>query len=69
MSSTSLACFIRQINGKFPLRVVPIVPFLIQNFGVGLVGYLSYKNAQHEVEELANKLMEEAGDRLLAFIS
>lgn len=65
MSSKSLPRSIGKIYRKFPLRVVLIVPFVIQIFAaVGLVGYLSYKNGQHAVEELANKLMEEAGDRI-----
>ncbi|MEH2277731.1 MAG: ATP-binding protein [Nostoc sp.] len=43
---------------KLPLRLVLIVPFVIQIFGaVGLVGYLSFKNGQKAVNDLANQLM------------
>ncbi len=54
---------------RVPLRIVLIVPFLLQIGGtVGLVGYLSYKNGQQAVEDLAEQLMEEVsariGDRL-----
>ncbi|MEP0871284.1 ATP-binding protein [Trichocoleus desertorum AS-A10] len=43
----------------FPLQLVLIVPFVLQIFGaVGLVGYLSFKNGQKAVNELADQLME-----------
>jgi len=43
----------------FPLQLVLIVPFVLQIFGaVGLVGYLSFKNGQKAVNELAAQLME-----------
>ncbi|MEH1837669.1 MAG: ATP-binding protein [Nostoc sp.] len=43
---------------KLPLRLVLIVPFVIQIFAaVGLVGYLSFKNGQKAVNDLANQLM------------
>ena len=50
---------------RLPLRIVLIVPFMLQIFGtVGLVGYLSYKNGQKAVEDLAHQLMDEIGDRV-----
>ncbi|MCM0590557.1 MAG: histidine kinase dimerization/phospho-acceptor domain-containing protein [Gloeotrichia echinulata DVL01] len=43
---------------KLPLQLILIVPFVIQVFGaVGLVGYLSWKNGERAVNELANQLM------------
>jgi hypothetical protein len=43
----------------FPLQMVLIVPFVLQIFGaVGLVGYLSFKNGQKAVNDLADKLMD-----------
>ncbi|MEH2143290.1 ATP-binding protein [Nostoc sp.] len=43
---------------NLPLRLVLIVPFVIQIFAaVGLVGYLSFKNGQKAVNDLANQLM------------
>ncbi|MBW4487884.1 MAG: HAMP domain-containing protein [Trichocoleus desertorum ATA4-8-CV12] len=45
-----------------PLQLVLIVPFVLQIFGaVGLVGYLSFKNGQKAVNELADQLMERTG--------
>jgi hypothetical protein len=50
---------------QFPLRVVFIVPFLLEiGFTVGIVGYLSFKNGQKVVENLAHELIEETGDRI-----
>ncbi|MBD2449407.1 HAMP domain-containing protein [Nostoc sp. FACHB-152] len=43
----------------FPLQLVLIVPFALQIFGaVGLVGYLSFKNGQKAVSNLADQLMD-----------
>ena len=43
---------------KVPLRLILIVPFAIQIFAaVGLVGYLSFKNGQKAVNDLAHQLM------------
>ncbi|WP_293129098.1 hybrid sensor histidine kinase/response regulator [Microcoleus sp. bin38.metabat.b11b12b14.051] len=43
---------------RFPLQLVLIVPFVLQIFGaVGLVGYLSFKNGQKAVHDLAEQLM------------
>jgi signal transduction histidine kinase len=43
----------------FPLQLVLIVPFLLQIFGaVSLVGYLSFKNGQKAVNDLAAQLMD-----------
>ncbi|QSJ17420.1 HAMP domain-containing protein [Nostoc sp. UHCC 0702] len=41
-----------------PLQLVLIIPFVFQIFGaVSLVGYLSFKNGQNAVNELADQLM------------
>jgi signal transduction histidine kinase len=49
-----------------PLRVVLIVPFILQLLGaVGSVGYLSYRSGEQSVNELANKLMDETGSRVI----
>jgi signal transduction histidine kinase/DNA-binding NarL/FixJ family response regulator len=48
-----------------PLQLVLIVPFVVQIFGaVGLVSYLSFKNGQRAIANLANQLMHQAGDRV-----
>ncbi len=50
----------------FPLRIVLIVPFILQLLGtVGLVGYLSYRNGEQSINDLANKLMDEVGGRVV----
>ncbi|WP_207714375.1 hypothetical protein [Scytonema sp. UIC 10036] len=47
----------------FPLQFVLIVPFVLQIFGaVSLVGYLSFKNGQKVVNNLAEQLMERTGN-------
>ncbi|MEE3716494.1 PAS domain S-box protein [Tumidithrix elongata RA019] len=47
------------------LRWVLVVPFVVQIVGaVGLVGYLSYRSGQVAVENLANQVMRETGDRI-----
>ncbi|MEY3869109.1 MAG: hypothetical protein RLZZ338_3000, partial [Cyanobacteriota bacterium] len=50
---------------KIPLRLVLIVPFVLQIVGaVGLVGYLSYLSGEKAVEDMAKPLMSEVGDRI-----
>lgn len=47
------------------LRLVLIVPFVVQIFAaVGLVGYLSFRNGQKAVNELALRLQNEVSDRV-----
>jgi signal transduction histidine kinase/class 3 adenylate cyclase/ActR/RegA family two-component response regulator len=54
-----------QVSGKVPLRVVLVVPFVIQVVGaVGLVGYLSFRNGQKAVNNLANQLLNEVNSRI-----
>ncbi len=46
-----------------PLQLVLIVPFFLQIFGaVGLVGFLSFKNGQKAVNDLADQLMNRTSD-------
>jgi signal transduction histidine kinase/CheY-like chemotaxis protein len=54
-----------QLLDKLPLRTVLIVPFVLQIVGaVGLVGYLSLKNGQKAVNNLATQLMNEVSSRV-----
>lgn len=49
------------VFGEVPLRIVLIVPFLLQIFAaVGLVGYLSFRNGQEAVNDVARHLRNEA---------
>lgn len=50
---------------RVPLRAILIVPFLLQIFAtVGLVGYLSFRNGQKAVNDLANQLIDSATQRV-----
>jgi len=52
-------------NRQIPLRLVLIIPFVLQIVGaVGLVGYLSYRSGQKAVEDMVKPLMAEIGDRI-----
>jgi len=58
----------------FPLQLVLIVPFVLQIFViVGLVGYVSFKNGEKAVHNLAEQLMErtssEVNQHLDAYLS
>ncbi|MEH2159702.1 MAG: ATP-binding protein [Nostoc sp.] len=47
----------------FPLQTVLVVPFLLQIFAaVSLVGYLSFKNGQRAVNDLAEQLMDRTSE-------
>ncbi|HEY9832952.1 MAG TPA: PAS domain-containing protein [Stenomitos sp.] len=61
----SLNHFAARVAGKVSLRTVLIVPFVMQIVGtVGLVGYLSFNSGQKAVEDLAQKLMVQVGERV-----
>ena len=69
MSIKSVKGIVRKITGKntgnISLGTVLIVPFVVQIFAaVGIVGYLSFKNGQKAVNNLAYQLMEEVSDRI-----
>ncbi|MBD1879018.1 ATP-binding protein [Coleofasciculus sp. FACHB-T130] len=50
---------------QFPLRLILIVPFVLQIFAaVGLVGYLSFRNGQKAVNDLANQLIDKASQQV-----
>ena len=53
------------LNPKLPLRLVLVVPFVAQVIAtVGLVGYLSFRNGQQAVEDLATQLRHEITARI-----
>ncbi|NEQ66286.1 MAG: response regulator [Symploca sp. SIO2D2] len=57
------------MNHKLPLRIVLIVPFVVQLVGtVGLVGYLSYRSGQQAVENLSERLMTEVVEQVNLYI-
>jgi hypothetical protein len=55
--------------GNIPLRMVLIVPFVVQVIViVGLVGYLSFRNGQKAVNEMAGQLRTEMMNRMEDYI-
>ena len=50
---------------RMPLQLILIVPFAIEIvIVVGLTGYLSYRNGQKAVQDLASQLMDELGNHV-----
>jgi hypothetical protein len=50
---------------QIPLRIILIVPFVLQIFtAVSLVGYLSFKNGQKAINNLAKQLQQEVAFRV-----
>jgi signal transduction histidine kinase len=50
---------------QIPLPIVLVVPFALQVFtAVGLIGFLSFKNGQKAVNDLAHQLMDKAGQQV-----
>src|SRR6478672_10512811 len=50
---------------QFPLQSILIASFVIPVVGaIGLTGYLSYKNGQQAIEDLAQQLMGEVSERV-----
>jgi signal transduction histidine kinase/FixJ family two-component response regulator len=56
---------LKKLIGNAPLRTVLIVPFVLQIIGaVGIVGYLSFRNGQKAVNDLASQLRTEVSSRI-----
>lgn len=65
-SSTNLGS---KVFGKVPLRTLLVVPFVLQIFAaVGLTGYLSLRNGQQAVNDLAARLSREVSSRTEEYI-
>ncbi|HAA31359.1 MAG TPA: hypothetical protein DCE56_31170 [Cyanobacteria bacterium UBA8553] len=59
-----------KVTGKAPVRTILIVPFVLQIVGaVGLVGYLSFRNGQQAVNEVASHLRENISDRVKQYLN
>ena len=51
---------------KLRLRTTLVLPFVLQIIAaVGLVGYLSFRNGQKAVNDLANQMIQEVGNRVV----
>ncbi|MEZ2248616.1 ATP-binding protein [Microcoleus sp.] len=65
MLTKTISSSFGELSGKLPLRTVLIVPFVFQTFlAVGIVGYLSFKNGQQAVNNVANQLRGEITNRI-----
>ncbi len=65
MSTTLLNRFIAQISGKVPLRIMIVIPFVILvTIAGGLTGYLSLRNGQEAVNNVAMQLRNEITARI-----
>lgn len=54
-----------QPTKQVPLRLLLVVPFVLQIFtAVGLVGYLSFRNGQKAVNDLATQLIDKASQQV-----
>ncbi|MGL5066035.1 MAG: hypothetical protein ACRC62_39195, partial [Microcoleus sp.] len=63
--SSSQPSLARKLIGNTPLRVLLIIPFLLQIAGaVGIVGYLSFRNGQKAIDDLASQLQTEVSSRI-----
>ncbi len=63
--SSSQPSILKKLIGNVPLRTVLIIPFVLQIIGaVGIVGYLSFRNGQKAVNDLASQLRTEVSSRI-----
>jgi signal transduction histidine kinase/DNA-binding NarL/FixJ family response regulator len=57
--------FSANILKQIPLRLVLIVPFILQTVGsFGIVGYLSYNSGEKAIQKMAKQLITEIADRI-----
>ncbi|MEG4507845.1 ATP-binding protein [Microcoleus sp. F6_B4] len=65
MSTLDLKRLVAKMSVKASLQTVLVVPFVLQVFAaVGIVGYLSFRNSQKAVNDLAAQLMGEVSHRI-----
>ena len=63
--SSSQPSILNKLIGNAPLRTILIVPFVLQIIGaVAIVGYLSFRNGQKAVNDLASQLRTEVSNRI-----
>lgn len=63
--SSSQRSILKKLISNAPLRTVLIVPFVLQIIGaVGIVGYLSFRNGQKAVNDVASQLRTEVSSRI-----
>ncbi|MEG4799616.1 ATP-binding protein [Microcoleus sp. ARI1-B5] len=65
MASESSAPFFPKLFKEVPLQAILVVPFVVQTVGaVGIIGYLSFRNGQKAVNDVAAQLRKETSDRI-----
>lgn len=65
MSTTSVSDSVSRISGKVPLRTVIVIPFVVLILLAGVVtGYLSFRNGQEAVNNVASQLRSEITARI-----
>ncbi len=65
MSKRLLKRWVNTITRTLPLRSILVVPFVLQTFiAVGLTGWLSLRNGQEAVNEVATQLRYEISDKI-----
>ncbi|MEG4396284.1 ATP-binding protein [Microcoleus sp. BROC3] len=65
MPSESSAPFFPKLFKEVPLQALLVVPFVVQTVGaVGIIGYLSFRNGQKAVNDVAAQLRNETSDRI-----
>ncbi|WP_254173314.1 ATP-binding protein [Planktothrix pseudagardhii] len=65
MSKRLLKRWVNQIARAVPLRAILVVPFVLQTFiAVGLTGWLSLRNGQEAVNEVATQLRQEISNKI-----
>jgi len=61
--------FLKKIKVKYPLRTILLVPFIIQIIIIsGLAGYISFRNGQKAVNEVAGLLHAEINARINEYL-
>ncbi len=65
MTSNSAKVYHTKRLKKIPLRLILVVPFVLQIFAaVGLVGYLSFIQGQKAVNDLGSQLMDKTSKQV-----
>ncbi|MDJ0706486.1 MAG: ATP-binding protein [Leptolyngbyaceae cyanobacterium MO_188.B28] len=65
MAAKQLKFGLVKLSGKFSLRSVLVIPFILQIFtAVGLTGYFSLQNGQRAVNDVASQLRLEISNRI-----
>lgn len=61
----SLTSSVSKVSGNVPLRIILVVPFILQiSAAVGLVGWLSFRNGHQTVNTIATQLQREIINRI-----